>query len=409
MDNAYWIADTAGIPLQRAGEGPSGRMNPAYSMVTHASIRPCGNGLHNMCPKSNNIFFNSSSVTWMQSRVIDMTRIGIIGGTGYTGGELARILCTHPDVEIAAMTSRQNAGAKVGEVHSFLNGYLDLEFTERIPDDADLDLVFVATPHGVAMNEVPRFLERGIKAIDLSGDYRLHDVSVYEKWYGHVHTDTENLSKAVYGLPEFFRDEIRGADLVANPGCYATSIILACAPLLKSGLVEQDVIADAKSGTSGAGMVPSARTHHPTCGETIIPYSIGTHRHTPEVEMAVDRFAGSHMNVTFVPQLLPIVRGILSSCYFRLKEDASQEDIDRIYRAQYGGERFVHFVKEPSIRAVVGSNHAQVASRVVGDKVVSFGVVDNLVKGAAGQAVQCMNLMLNLKESAGLDMPGLGV
>ena len=338
-----------------------------------------------------------------------MTRIGIIGGTGYTGSELARLLCTHPDVEIAAMTSRQNAGARVADVHPFLEGYVDIQFTERISDTKDLDLVFVATPHGVAMNEVPALLEQGIKAVDLSGDYRLHDVPVYEKWYGHTHTDTENLQNAVYGLPEFFRDEIRGADLVANPGCYATSIILACAPLLKSGLVEDDVIVDAKSGTSGAGMVPSARTHHSTCGESIIPYSVGNHRHTPEVEMAVDRVAGSHMNVTFVPQLIPIVRGILSSCYFRLKGDATQEDIDEVYRAQYGGERFVHYVKEPSIRAVVGSNHAQVASRLIGDKVVAFGVVDNLVKGAAGQAVQCMNLMLNLDEGAGLNAPGLGV
>ena len=242
-----------------------------------------------------------------------------------------------------------------------------------------------------------------------SSSRRPHDVAVYEKWYGHTHTDTENLQKAVYGLPEFFRDEIRGADLVANPGCYATSIILACAPLLKSGLVEQDVIVDAKSGTSGAGMVPTARTHHSTCGESIIPYSVGSHRHTPEVEMAVDRFAGSHMSVTFVPQLVPIVRGIISSCYFRPKGDVTQEEIDDVYRGQYGGERFVHYVKDPSIRAVVGSNHAQVASRLIGDRIVSFGVVDNLVKGAAGQAVQCMNLMLNLKESTGLDCPGLGV
>lgn len=338
-----------------------------------------------------------------------MTRVGIIGGTGYTGGELARILCTHPEVEIAAMTSRQNAGVRVADVHPFLNGYVDIEFTERISDTRDLDLVFVATPHGVAMNEVPALLDQGVKAIDLSGDYRLKDVSVYEKWYGHKHTDVDNLQEAVYGLPEFFRDRIRGADLVANPGCYATSIILACAPLLKSGLVDEEVIVDAKSGTSGAGMVPTARTHHSTCGESIIPYSIGTHRHTPEVEMAVDSFAGSHMKVTFVPQLLPIVRGILSSCYFTLREEATQEDIDEVYRAQYGNERFVHYVADPSIRAVVGSNHAQVASRLMGDRLVAFGVVDNLVKGAAGQAVQCMNLMLNIDEKTGLDMPGLGV
>lgn len=338
-----------------------------------------------------------------------MTKVGIIGGTGYTGGELARILCTHPDVEIAAMTSRQNAGLRVQDVHAFLKGYVDLEFTERISDTKDLDFVFVATPHGVAMKEVPALVEQGIKAIDLSGDYRLHDVSVYEKWYGHEHTDVENLQNAVYGLPEFFRDEIKGADLVANPGCYATSIILACGPLLKAGVVEEDILVDAKSGTSGAGMVPSARTHHSTCGESLIPYSVGKHRHTPEIEMAVDRFAGSHSKVTFVPHLLPIVRGILSSCYFDLKKDLSQEEVDSIYDRQYGKETFVHHVQEPSIRAVVASNHAQVASKVLGGKTVSFGVLDNLVKGASGQAVQCMNLMLGLDEKTGLNIPGLGV
>ena len=339
-----------------------------------------------------------------------MFKVGIIGGTGYTGGELSRILCTHPDVEIAALTSRQNAGRKVSDVHTYLKGYVgDLEFTQSISETRDLDFVFVATPHGVAMKEIPQLMEQGIKAIDLSGDYRFHDVDVYQKWYGHEHTDVENLGKAVYGLPEFFRDKIKGADLVANPGCYATSAILACAPLIKSGLVSEDVIVDAKSGTSGAGMVPTERTHHSTCGETIIPYSVGKHRHTPEIEMAVDMFAGSHSKVTFVPQLLPIVRGILSSCYFSLKKDATQEDLDSIYESQYGKETFVHYVPEPSIRAVVASNHAQVASKLIGDKVVAFGVLDNLVKGASGQAVQCMNLMLGLDEKEGLNLPGLGV
>ncbi len=338
-----------------------------------------------------------------------MTRVGIIGGTGYTGGELARILSTHPDVEIAAMTSRQNSGLRVQDVHTYLRGYVDLTFTERISDTKDLDLVFVATPHGVAMKEIPALMEQGIKAIDLSGDYRLHDVDVYQRWYGHEHTDPDNLQDAVYGLPEFFRDELKGADLVANPGCYATSVILACGPLMKAGVVGEDVIVDAKSGTSGAGMVPAVRTHHSTCGESIIPYSVGSHRHTPEIEMAVDRFAGLHTKVTFVPQLIPIVRGILSSCYFDIEGDLTQEDVDAIYEKQYGGETFVHYVQDPSIRAVVASNHAQTASKVLGDKVVSFGVLDNLVKGASGQAVQCMNLMLGLDEKTGLNFPGLGV
>ena len=338
-----------------------------------------------------------------------MTRIGIIGGTGYTGGELARLLCRHPGIEIAAMTSRQNAGRPVSEVHPYLKGYVDLAFTERISDTKDLDLVFVATPHGVAMSEVPPLLEQGVKAIDLSGDYRLRDPELYEKWYGHQHTDVDNLRNAVYGLPELFRDRIRGADLVANPGCYATSAILACAPLMKSGLVEDDVVVDSKSGTSGAGMVPSARTHHPNCSTCVIPYSIGTHRHTPEIEMAVDMFAGSSMDLTFVPHLVPIVRGILSDCYLTLKRDASQEDVDAVYGRQYGKERFVHYTKDPLSREVAGSNHAEVSARVLGKHIAAFGAIDNLVKGASGQAVQCMNLMLNLDEAAGLDFPGLGV
>ncbi len=338
-----------------------------------------------------------------------MTRIGIIGGTGYTGGELARLLCRHPGIEIAAMTSRQNAGRPVSEVHPYLKGYVDLAFTERISDTKDLDLVFVATPHGVAMSEVPPLLEQGVKAIDLSGDYRLRDSELYEKWYGHQHTDVDNLRNAVYGLPELFRDRIRGADLVANPGCYATSAILACAPLMKSGLVEDDVVVDSKSGTSGAGMVPSARTHHPNCSTCVIPYSIGTHRHTPEIEMAVDMFAGSSMDLTFVPHLVPIVRGILSDCYLTLKKDASQEDVDAVYEKQYGKERFVHYTKDPLSREVAGSNHAEVSARVLGKHIAAFGAIDNLVKGASGQAVQCMNLMLNLDEAAGLDFPGLGV
>ena len=336
-----------------------------------------------------------------------MFKVGIIGGTGYTGRELARILCVHPDAEIVSMTSRQNDGKKVSDIHPFLKGYTDLTFSETISDSADL--VFVATPHGVAMNEVPKYLEKGMKCIDLSGDYRLHDVDVYEKWYGHEHTDLDNLEKAVYGLPELFRKNIMNADLVANPGCYATATILACAPLVASGSVEDDIDVDAKSGTSGAGMVPSSRTHHPFCGESVIPYSIGSHRHTPEIEMALKMFSGKDSDILFVPNLVPIVRGILSSCYMRLKDDLNEDDVRGIYEKQYADERFVHVVDDASIRSVVASNHVQIGVKTIKKKVVAFGAIDNLVKGASGQAVQCMNLMLGLKESAGLDMPGLGV
>ena len=335
-------------------------------------------------------------------------RVGIIGGTGYTGSELSRLLCRHPDIELAALTSRSNAGKDVTSVHGFLRGYTDIKFTERISDTKDLDFVMVATPYGVAMEEVPALREQGIKCIDLSGDYRLKDAALYEQWYGKEHSDPEGLEKAVFGQPELFRERIKGADLVANPGCYATSAILAIAPLMKSGLVHDDVFVDGKSGTSGAGMTPSARLHHPTCGESVIPYKIGAHRHQPEIDMAVDMFAGSHLDVAFVPHLIPIVRGIISSCYFRLKKDASQEDVDAVYEKQYGAERFVHYVPEPSIRDVVGSNHAQVGSKVLGNRVVSVGVLDNHGKGASGPAGQHKN-QLRLPEADGLDFPGLGV
>ena len=337
-------------------------------------------------------------------------RVGIIGGTGYTGSELSRLLVCHPDVELAALTSRANAGKKVSSVHTFLSGYTDIEFTEKISDTPDLDFVMVATPYGVAMKEVPALREQGIKCIDLSGDYRFKNPETYAKWYGAEHTDPDGLAKAVFGLPELFRDSVKGADLVANPGCYATSAIITISPLMKSGLVCPEVFVDGKSGTSGAGMKPSERLHHPVCGESVIPYKIGTHRHQPEIEMAAGMYSGTEPRVTFVPHLVPIVRGIISSCYFRTKRDVSQEEIDEIFTKTYGNERFIDYVENPSIRAVVGSNHAQVGARALGENgIVAFGTLDNLVKGASGQAIQNMNLMLGLPEADGLDFPGLGV
>jgi len=338
-----------------------------------------------------------------------MKKIGIIGGTGYTGGELARILCVHPDIEIAAMTSRQNAGKKVSDLQTYLKGYVNIEYTESIANAKDLDLVFVATPHGVAMKETPALIDSGTKVIDMSGDYRLHDTAQYKKWYGHEHTDEKNLKNSVYGLPEFFRSGIKKAKVVANPGCYATATILATAPLLAAKVVESDVIVDAKSGTSGAGMVPSPRIHHPFCGESIIPYSVGTHRHTPEMESVLDAISKGSTKILFSPHLLPIVRGILSTCYLTLKKDMTNDEIAKIYEKQYGKEPFVQFVDEPSIRATVCSNHCQVNAKAFDNKAIAFGALDNLVKGASGQAVQCANIMLGIKETAGLMTPGMGV
>lgn len=336
-----------------------------------------------------------------------MKKIGIIGGTGYTGGELARILVGHPNVEITSMTSRQSAGEKVGDVHSHLKGLIDISFTNEISDD--LDVVFVATPHGVSMSVVPGLIASGTKCIDLSGDYRMHDAAKFEKWYGKKHTDAENVSKSVYGLPELFRDKIKGADLVANPGCYATAAILACAPLVSKGLVEKEVNIDAKSGTSGAGMAPSPRTHHPTCGASIIPYGVGVHRHTPEIEEILSRYSGNEIDLLFAPHLVPIVRGILVDCYMKLKKDMSSDEIAEVYRKQYAGEYFVSYREHPSIRDVVCSNFAQVGFIDHGRRVVSYGVIDNLVKGASGQAVQCMNLMMGFDEKEGIALPGMGV
>jgi len=338
-----------------------------------------------------------------------MKKVGIIGGTGYTGGELARILCVHPDIKIAAMTSRQNAGKKVSDIQTYLKGYVDIEYTESITNAKDLDLVFVATPHGVAMKETPALVASGTKVIDMSGDYRLHDVAAYKKWYGHDHTDAENLKDSVYGLPEFFRSKIKKANVVANPGCYATATILATAPLLIAKAVKNDIIVDAKSGTSGAGMVPSPRIHHPYCGESIIPYSVGTHRHTPEMEFVLDAVSKGNTKILFAPHLLPIVRGILSSCYLTPTKDITNEEIAKIYEKQYGKEHFVQFTDEPSIRATVCSNHCQVNAKIFNGTIVAFGALDNLVKGASGQAVQCANIMLGLKETAGLMVPGMGV
>lgn len=338
-----------------------------------------------------------------------MKKIGIIGGTGYTGRELARILSVHPGVEITAMTSRQNAGTKVSDMQPNLKGYVDLEFTENIPDSADVDLVFTATPHGASMKQIPSLMEQGIRTVDLSGDYRFKNKKVYEDWYGFEHTDPDNLSEAVYGLPEFYREDIADAKLVANPGCYATSAILAIVPLVKTGLVEGNIFVDGKSGTSGAGMNPSQRLHHPTCGESVIPYGIGTHRHTPEIEAIVKDVTSDDADVFFVPHLIPIVRGILSTCYAGLTEDTAQEVMDGIYEKFYGKEFFVKYTEEPSIRSVVASNHAEVSAKVRGKNAVAMCALDNLVKGASGQAVQCMNIMLGFEETLGIGTPGLGV
>jgi N-acetyl-gamma-glutamyl-phosphate reductase len=339
-----------------------------------------------------------------------MIKAAVIGGSGYTGSELARILCRHTEISLEAMTSRQNAGVPVSTVLPSLKGFTDLVYEAQLKEDADYDLVFLATPHGASMALAPGLLSRGLKVIDLSGDYRLSDPQTYEKWYGHPHTDLEGLSKAVYGMAELNRDAIARADLVANPGCYPTCSVLSLAPLLANKLIDSKVIIDAKSGTSGAGIEPSKATHHPTCGASITPYKIVTHRHTPEIKMALEAVAAAPTGVVFTPHLLPIVRGMLTTSYVTLKKDKSKDELAQVYDSYYAGRRFVRRTAVPSIPSTIGSNFTEVGLETADmSTVVVMGALDNLVKGAAGQAVQNANIMFGLDETVGLDFPGLGV
>jgi N-acetyl-gamma-glutamyl-phosphate reductase len=339
-----------------------------------------------------------------------MVKAAIIGGSGYTGGELARLLCRHPKITLEAMTSRRLAGVKVADEHSFLEGFVDLKYEQAINAQEKYDIVFVAAPHGASMEVVPSLLERDMRVVDLSGDYRLSDPKTYSKWYGLEHKDVKNLEVAAYGIPELFRDDIVNATLVANPGCYPTCTCLGLAPLFANGVIEQRIIVDAKSGTSGAGMEPTKMTHHPMCGSQIIPYKVGTHRHSPEIQMALEKVSGSSIEVVFTPHLMPIVRGMLCTSYVQLKKDADKDSLFKLYSDFYMGKRFVRLVSSPSISSVVGSNFCEIGLELVGaNTVVVMSTLDNLVKGASGQAIQNANIMLGLPETAGLDFPGLGV
>jgi N-acetyl-gamma-glutamyl-phosphate reductase len=338
-----------------------------------------------------------------------MKRAAVVGGSGYTGGELARLLSRHPDVELVAMTSRQQAGSKISKTHPFLQGFCELTFDEKLLG-SDYDVVFTATPHGASMDIIPELVCSGTKVIDLSGDYRLKDPEVYKKWYGSCHKDRDNLDKAVYGIPELFHDQIARADFVSNPGCYPTCSILALAPLFSKGMVESRVIIDGKSSTSGAGVEPTKATHHPTCGSSITPYKVGAHRHTPEIQMALEKVAKKDVEVIFTPHLLPVVRGMLCTCYPLLKVDSDKSELEKVYSEFYRGKRFVRMTTVPSMASVVGSNFCEIGLEKAGtNNVVVMSAIDNLVKGASGQAIQNCNIMFGFSEVAGLDFPGLGV
>lgn len=341
-----------------------------------------------------------------------MIRVGIVGGTGYTGSELLRLLAVHPHVSLAAVTSRGEAGTPVAELFPHLRGRFDLAFTE--PDAgrlAECDLVFFATPNGTAMKMVPELLAKGLRVIDLAADFRLKDSALWERWYGMPHACPELLDEAVYGLPELNREAVRGARLVANPGCYPTAVTLGLVPLLEAGVVHADwLVADAKSGVSGAGRKASVGLLMAEVGEGFKAYSVGGHRHQPEIIQNLAQFAGAAAQLTFVPHLVPMIRGIEATLYARLR--GGGHDLQGLYERRYQGEPFVDVLPGgscPETRTVRGSNvcRISVAEPLGGGVVVVQSVIDNLVKGAAGQAIQNMNLMLGLDETLALGQPAL--
>ena len=339
--------------------------------------------------------------------------VGIIGGTGYTGVELLRLLSAHPNVVLKCITSRSEAGKAVTDIYPSLGGVCDLVFED--PEDADLracDVIFSAAPNGVAMHHAPGLLDAGCKVIDLSADFRLRDVEVWEKWYGMTHACPDLLDEAVYGLPELHREKIRSATLLANPGCYPTAVQLGFLPLLENGLVEIDsLIADAKSGVSGAGRSASVGILFSEVADSFKAYGVPGHRHLPEIQQGLEDICGSAVDLVFTPHLLPMIRGIHATLYARLnKEGVSMtvEELSNLFAKRFENEPFVDVMppeSHPDTRSVRGSNHCRIAvHRPQGGRTVTIlSVEDNLVKGAAGQAVQNMNLMTGLPETNGLD------
>ena len=341
-----------------------------------------------------------------------MIKVGIVGGTGYTGVELLRLLASHPSTELVAITSRSEKGKPVSALFPNLRGIVDMPFTEPTAANLkDCDVVFFATPHGVAQNLVPEILAAGIRVVDLSADFRIRDIDIWEKWYAQKHAAPQLVSQAVYGLPEFNRDEITDASLVACAGCYPTSVQLGLKPLLEAGAIDvSDIIANSASGVSGAGKQANVATLLSEAGDNFKAYGASGHRHQPEIEQGLADMAGEPVGLTFVPHLLPIIRGIHTTLYVDLKQQGT--DVQSLFEAHYANEPFVDVLEPnsyPETRTVRGSNQCRIAIHRPGNgkKVVILVVEDNLTKGASGQALQCMNIMFGLDEDAGLTMPAL--
>jgi len=339
-----------------------------------------------------------------------MTKVAIIGASGYTGAELARILCNHPHVTLTTVTSRQYEGKTLGQVFPNLLKKVDL-VCENLPAEeltSRADVFFTAVPHKTAMDIVPKLLAADRKVIDLSADFRIRDVSVYEEWY-QKHTASDMVGEAVYGLPEIYREEIKACRLVANPGCYPTSIILGLAPLLKAGVIDvKTIIADSKSGTSGAGRSAQVGTLFCEVADGFRPYKVANHRHTPEIEQEINRLGNCRVNINFTPHLLPISRGILSTVYADLQGKRTTETIRELYNEMYAGEYFVRVLADgtfPATQYVRGSNYCDIGFKVDPrtGRIIVMSAIDNIVKGASGQAVQNMNLLCGFPETAGLE------
>ncbi|MGV1099218.1 N-acetyl-gamma-glutamyl-phosphate reductase [Thiovibrio sp. JS02] len=336
-----------------------------------------------------------------------MVRVGIVGASGYTGAELARILCNHPEIELTVATSRQYAGKPLSHVFPSLRGRADI-LCEDVQGDKLVeraDLFFTAVPHQTAMDIVPQILAAGKKVVDLSADFRIRDAAVYEQWY-QAHSAKELLAKAVYGLPELYREKIAATDLVANPGCYPTSIILGLAPLLRAGVVDPEtIVIDSKSGVSGAGRSAQVGTLYCEVADGFKAYKVGEHRHTPEIEQELSVLSGRPVTVSFTPHLVPMSRGILSSIYAKANEALPR--LVELYRDFYGNEEFVRVCSAnqyPATQYVRGSNYCDIGFKYDPrtGRVIVLSAIDNVVKGASGQAVQNMNIMCGFPENTGL-------
>lgn len=335
-----------------------------------------------------------------------MYKVAIIGASGYTGGELLRMLLNHGEVEITDITSRQYDGTPAHKIHPHIRDS-GLVFKNKEPDELDADVVFTATPHGASMKIVPKLLETGAKVVDLSGDYRYRDTAVYEKWYGMEHTDKEH--KGAFGLPELYREEIKKADLVANPGCFPTGAILSSYPLVKNNLVDRIVI-DSKTGVSGAGVNPSSTTHYPNIADNVNPYKISSHRHMSEIQQELHGF--DDVKVSFTPHLVPVNRGIQTTSHSFLIKDITTDELREFYEKEYKDEYFIKLMDEgeiPHLSSVRGSNFVHIGGFEIDEtgRVIMLSVIDNLVKGASGQAIQNMNILLGIDESTGLSHFGL--